>query len=93
MMEGRSRRYFDDGLLETSQNVLDALRQEFIEVVDEIAEDSVTAAHRRLFDEVQEHLKLLNTASRRDQPELSFFKRKIRDHQASNTLLALKKKL
>ena len=64
----------------TSQNLLDVLRQEFIEIVDEIAEDSVTVANRRLFDEVQDHLKSLHNGSKCDEPELSFFERRIRDH-------------
>ena len=36
----------------TSQDVLDALQQEFIKIVDEIASDSVAIADAKFFDEV-----------------------------------------
>ena len=87
-----TRQYNNDGLM-ISQNLLDALRQEFIEIVNEIAADSVTVANQRLFDEVQNHLKSLHNDSECDEPELSFFERRIRDHQACKAMLSLKRKI
>jgi hypothetical protein len=61
----------------TSQDVLDALQQEFIEIVDEIVSDSVTIADAKFFDEVQEHVKSLDTDRIWDKPKLTFFEQKI----------------
>ena len=77
----------------TSQNLLDALQQEFIEIVNEIAEDSVTIANERLFDEVQDHWKSLHNDRKCDEAELSFFEKRIRDHQACEAMLSLKKQI
>ena len=88
--DGNSWRYSDDEEIITSQDVLAAMRREYIEIVDEIAADSVTDGDQKRFDEVVSHLKSLDTDTQKDQEELSFFERKMMAHQASQTKSALK---
>jgi hypothetical protein len=85
--------YRDDDEIITSQNVLTAMRQEFIEIVDEIAADSVTDADQKLFDEVVSHLKSLDTDTHCNQQKLSFFEHKIIEYQADEMKSALKEKI
>ena len=59
------------------------MRREFIEIVDEIAADSVMDGDQKLFDEVVSHLKSLDTDTRKDQQELSFHQQKMMEYQAS----------
>jgi hypothetical protein len=91
--DGNSRRYSDDEEIITSQDVLAAMRREYIEIVDEIAADSVTDGDQKRFDEVVSHLKSLDTDTRKDQGELSFHQRKMMAYQASRTKSALKEKI
>jgi hypothetical protein len=62
MMDARQRRY---GTLSQSEHLLEHMRQEYMEIVDEIAMDFMT--DDKLFREVQQVLKQIPEAARREE--------------------------